>query len=126
MILIYQHQVNKEVVMNKPYTVTFDRSFFENLEREWEKSGYATKHQVWQLRHSLLEMDTKCEEMSRLIREEIVPATLEHDDERLYKSLMDYERLLWEIQEFGYIKIGRKAVDKILDAMNEKLHPDED
>jgi hypothetical protein len=117
--------------MDKLYEVKFDRADLDTLNggqklrKVWEQGGYATDRQSWKLWHSLLEMDFKCEELSQILREKIIPATLENDEERLYNALHEYRLRLWEILEFRYAKLGVQAIDKITDKLSDKLYPGE-
>ncbi len=94
----------------------------ENMERE----GILTRRQAWALQHSMLEISIKTTDLDNILREEVLPAVRDHDDHRLYKALMAYELKLWEIQEFRYIAMARKVLDRATVKLSDKLYPDED
>ncbi len=96
------------------------------LREDMEREGILTRRQAWALQHSMLEISIKTAELDNILQEEILPVVCGHDEHRLYKALMAYELKLWEIQEFRYITMARKVLDKATVKLSDKIYPDED
>lgn len=105
----------------KAYDV-IDREFFVPLRQQWKSGGKMTPREGEAMANAMYELDFRCEQLQRILRDKILPATLAGDEVKLRKALNHYLINIWSIREFEYIT----DLEALIEQVTPRLGDDEE